>query len=500
MDVMGQGMEDPNAPAGQGARGPNGGAQGGAAGGANGRTNHFFHFDGSRYASWLPSVSVEVTRPHLINFGVIHNTLAESAGLGPDSITPTSSSTPTPTSSTPNLLSAAASSNSFSVNQSPGSSLAGQHQLEDGTEEFETMADQIHEWFPHIPLGAIREDLRGTLSADATTENILDGRIRLSAPPQSRQSLDAQVDSQGGQASSSSTTQRTFPFSSTLSSASSTSSSPTKTSISSKDELECKPPTISQHATKSSLDSDCVTCLPAVTDQQKPAQKVGSSLPNLDKPSSPETQASQNDACCLSGSCATSSGATVGPSQATTVQEVLPAPSATSFSGRFSKSSSERQRMLLRRKEDLLQLARRSFMGRLPSFGSSSTSSSSTAGMPASASNNNPGKSPNKSSIGSCWSGTTTSSSVSASPPKSSYMATGGTTTTNANKAQTTTSSTTSSTSTSRLGRINRSPSTVSTISSSSSSSTTSSCMSLEDEILFSTSENQSSSNNKKLN
>jgi len=42
---------------------------------------NFFHFDGSRYASWLPSVSVEVTRPHLINIGVGHLTVEPNDGL-----------------------------------------------------------------------------------------------------------------------------------------------------------------------------------------------------------------------------------------------------------------------------------------------------------------------------------------------------------------------------------------------------------------------------------
>ena len=48
--------------------GVGGGGVGGAGDAANGRQmapapqrNHFFHFDGSRYVSWLPSFSVEVS-------------------------------------------------------------------------------------------------------------------------------------------------------------------------------------------------------------------------------------------------------------------------------------------------------------------------------------------------------------------------------------------------------------------------------------------------------
>ena len=93
-----------------------------------GRTN-FFHFDGPRYASWLPSVSVEVTRPHSINIGV------ESR-----------------------------------ENQDNERSVLTASQLEN-------MAYQVIEWFPHIPLTTVIEDLRVTRSVDLTVENILDGRM-----------------------------------------------------------------------------------------------------------------------------------------------------------------------------------------------------------------------------------------------------------------------------------------------------------------------------------
>jgi autocrine motility factor receptor len=114
-------------------------------GAANGgRTNHFFHFDGSRYASWLPSVSVEVTRPHLINIGVgaIASDQLESLGLSTRAALQSS--------------------------------------------QLDSMGRQVFEWFPHIPLNTIIEDLRITRSIEMTIENILDERVV--APVQSTSS------------------------------------------------------------------------------------------------------------------------------------------------------------------------------------------------------------------------------------------------------------------------------------------------------------------------
>lgn len=112
--------------------------------GTGGRTNHFFHFDGSRYASWLPSVSVEVTRPHLINIGV--GQLAQE----------------------PNEAIALRSRNAL---QSP---------------QLENMGRQVLEFFPHLPLNTIVEDLRITRSLESTIENILDGRVVIPVQSTSR--------------------------------------------------------------------------------------------------------------------------------------------------------------------------------------------------------------------------------------------------------------------------------------------------------------------------
>ncbi|KAK0062620.1 E3 ubiquitin-protein ligase AMFR [Biomphalaria pfeifferi] len=87
-------------------------------------TNHFFHFDGSRYVSWLPSFSVEVTHTNL---------------------------------------------------------LPGQQAHATQTSQLDNMAREVQAVFPHIPQQVIMEDLRLTRSVDLTIDNILEGRITV--PP-----------------------------------------------------------------------------------------------------------------------------------------------------------------------------------------------------------------------------------------------------------------------------------------------------------------------------
>ncbi|XP_052816221.1 E3 ubiquitin-protein ligase AMFR-like [Mya arenaria] len=90
----------------------------------NQTTNHFFHFDGSRYVSWLPSFSVEVTHTNM---------------------------------------------------------LANTRHTHVQTSQLDNMARQVLQVFPHMPINAVMEDLRVTRSVDFTIENILEGR--LIAPP-----------------------------------------------------------------------------------------------------------------------------------------------------------------------------------------------------------------------------------------------------------------------------------------------------------------------------
>ncbi|CAG5122463.1 unnamed protein product [Candidula unifasciata] len=83
-------------------------------------TNHFFHFDGSRYVSWLPSFSVEVTHTNL---------------------------------------------------------MPGQQAHATQTSQLDNMAREVQIVFPSIPQSVIMEDLRLTRSVDLTIDNILEGRI-----------------------------------------------------------------------------------------------------------------------------------------------------------------------------------------------------------------------------------------------------------------------------------------------------------------------------------
>ncbi|XP_035251783.1 E3 ubiquitin-protein ligase AMFR-like [Anguilla anguilla] len=88
--------------------------------------NHFFHFDGSRIASWLPSFSVEV----------MHTT------------------------------------NILGITQAHNSQL-------------NAMAHQILEVFPQVPHHLVLQDLQLTRSVEMTTDNILEGRIPIPFPSQS---------------------------------------------------------------------------------------------------------------------------------------------------------------------------------------------------------------------------------------------------------------------------------------------------------------------------
>ncbi|XP_078608212.1 E3 ubiquitin-protein ligase AMFR-like isoform X3 [Branchiostoma floridae x Branchiostoma japonicum] len=81
--------------------------------------NHFFHFDGSRFASWLPSFSVEVMHTNMV---------------GP------------------------------------------QHAA---NSQLDAMAHQVQQMFPQVPLNIILDDLRLTRSMEITTDNILESRINI---------------------------------------------------------------------------------------------------------------------------------------------------------------------------------------------------------------------------------------------------------------------------------------------------------------------------------
>ncbi|KAK5915089.1 hypothetical protein CesoFtcFv8_000717 [Champsocephalus esox] len=99
--------------------------------------NHFFHFDGSRIASWLPSFSVEV----------MHTT---------------------------NILGIAQANNS----------------------QLMAMAHQIQEMFPQVPPYLVMQDLQLTRSVEVTTDNILEGRIQVPFPTQAIERAPSQLNSE----------------------------------------------------------------------------------------------------------------------------------------------------------------------------------------------------------------------------------------------------------------------------------------------------------------
>lgn len=87
---------------------------------------HFFHFDGSMIASWMPSFSVEVTH----------------ANVG------------------------------------------RRIQIANRNSQLSNMANQVHQMFPDVTYEAVMEDLRITRSVELTVENILEGRLVENIAPQ----------------------------------------------------------------------------------------------------------------------------------------------------------------------------------------------------------------------------------------------------------------------------------------------------------------------------
>lgn len=104
-----------------------GAGAGAGAGNGLGRNNHFFHFNGQRYISWLPNFSVEVSN---IN-SVLRNGHLTATIMPP-------------------------------------------HQQ---TSQLRSMARHIQEMFPRYPLNSLIADLQITHSIEHTIDNILEGRL-----------------------------------------------------------------------------------------------------------------------------------------------------------------------------------------------------------------------------------------------------------------------------------------------------------------------------------
>lgn len=119
-------------------------------------TNHFFHFDGSRYVSWLPSFSVEVTHTPLL----------------------------------------------------------GERQQPIQTSQLDSMARQVQQMFPNMPLNLVLDDLRLTRSVELTIENILDERL---VPPPFQLQVNRAPSPTSNLSSSSTSSQETFPNSEAVS-------------------------------------------------------------------------------------------------------------------------------------------------------------------------------------------------------------------------------------------------------------------------------------------
>lgn len=124
---------------------------------SNFMTNHFFHFDGSRYVSWLPSFSVEVS----------HTQIMGNRQMG----------TPVQTS------------------------------------QLDNMARQVQDVFPNIPMESILNDLQLTHSVEHTIENIVEERLQYTpifARPSSTNDTDSDETSNSESDDSSSSTPSFF--------------------------------------------------------------------------------------------------------------------------------------------------------------------------------------------------------------------------------------------------------------------------------------------------
>uniref|UniRef100_A0A182SF90 E3 ubiquitin-protein ligase AMFR n=1 Tax=Anopheles maculatus TaxID=74869 RepID=A0A182SF90_9DIPT len=252
--------------------------QDGAVGGGGGRTanNHFFHFNGSRYVSWLPNFSVEVTH--------INNMLRPSETLP---------------------IAAAA---------------VGNH-----TSQVRNMARHVQEMFPRYPLSVLIGDLQISRSIEVTIDNILEGRLQVPANAPE----DGDDDTAGvGSGSAGSLTM------------------------------------------SSAMDEDN-----ADDELSLPNSSSGSSLSSLSTPPGYEVERGTN----IFGSYDTLL-------RDDTVEEST-SPTAVPLGDRFSKSPEEREKILQRRKEQLLAVARRRYLEKNKSelnhqaSSSSSGCSSSSSGV-----------------------------------------------------------------------------------------------------------------------
>jgi autocrine motility factor receptor len=248
---------------------------GGGVNGNIGRNNHFFHFNGQRYISWLPNFSVEVSN---IN-SVLRN----------------------------------------------GHLAATIIQQQQQTSQLRNMARHVQEMFPHYTLDALIADLQITHSIEHTIDNILEGRLPV-PPVASRIVEESQIPSASSIATSSVSINDYVNYinsdsssHSSSTSSSSSSSGGTSTPSSSIDQYE-----IEQHGSDSMF-GDRLQLLRDGSPESQTADDLWGVQSNVSSSSSTWAMNDSNQVLC----------------------------------DRFSKSSQEREKILQKRKEQMLLAARK---------------------------------------------------------------------------------------------------------------------------------------------
>uniref|UniRef100_A0AAG5DA22 E3 ubiquitin-protein ligase AMFR n=1 Tax=Anopheles atroparvus TaxID=41427 RepID=A0AAG5DA22_ANOAO len=255
-------------------------------GGGRTANNHFFHFNGSRYVSWLPNFSVEVT--HINNM------------LRPVDTIP---------------LTAAA--------------------VVNHTSQVRNMARHVQEMFPRYPLSVLIADLQVSHSIEVTIDNILEGRLQV---PSRFEAGTAAGDDAASFDDDEDTTplQRAGTSSATVVSATVPPFHQTVDDEEDNDD-EYYPATVTDELSTSSSHTPTRT---------PPNSSSGSSLSSLSAPAGYEVERGTN----------------IFGSYDTLLRDESAEETTIPLGDRFSKSPEEREKILQRRKEQLLAMARRKYL------------------------------------------------------------------------------------------------------------------------------------------
>ncbi|XP_058125227.1 E3 ubiquitin-protein ligase AMFR-like [Anopheles ziemanni] len=253
-------------------------------GGGRAANNHFFHFNGSRYVSWLPNFSVEVT--HINNM------------LRPVDTIP---------------LTAAA--------------------VVNHTSQVRNMARHVQEMFPRYPLSVLIADLQVSHSIEVTIDNILEGRLQVpsrfetEAAAGSAHSFDDEEDVPPSQRAGTSSTP-----------VANVDLLPNQPTVDEEDnDDEYYPATVTDELSLST------THTPTRTPTNSSS---GSSLSSMSAPAGYEVER----------------GTKIFGSYDTLLRDESAEETTIPLGDRFSKSPEEREKILQRRKEQLLAMARRRYL------------------------------------------------------------------------------------------------------------------------------------------